>query len=351
MKPIRVVIVDDSPICRAQLRSILHADKALRVVGEAADGTRALETVSSKRPDLVTMDLRMPGADGLDVIERIMAENPVPILIVTGQATRRGKEAVFEAIRRGALDLVEKPAMGALDAERELRTRVKLLAQVPVVRHVAGRRARAEPRPRSLAPVAPIVHAAKTRVVGLAASAGGPAAVVEVLSRLGRDFAACIALVQHLPAGYAHSFAQFLQTRTELTVRVVEHAATLEPGVVFVAPDRRHLVLASSHTLAPLDGAEVDGHCPSATVLFRSLAKTAGSSALGVILSGMGSDGARGLLELKERGALTIAQRQEGCAVYGMPRAAAEAGAAQLQLNPADIAGELLQAVAQRGDA
>jgi two-component system chemotaxis response regulator CheB len=351
MKTIRVVIVDDSPICRAQLRSILHADKALRVVGEAADGARALETVSRKRPDLVTMDLRMPGADGFEVIERMMAETPVPILIVTGQATRRGREAVFEAIRRGALDLVEKPAMGALDAERELRTRVKLLAQVPVVRHVAGRRARAEHRPRSLTPAAPVAHTAKTRVVGLAASAGGPAAVVEVLSRLDRDFPACVALVQHLPPGYAHSFAQFVQTRTELTVKVVEHATNLEPGVVFVAPDRRHLVLASPHTLAPLDGAEVDGHCPSATVLFRSLAKIAGSSALGVILSGMGNDGARGLLELKERGALTIAQRQEGCAVYGMPRAAAENGAAQLLLDPAGIAAEVRQVVNPRGNA
>ena len=351
MKPIRVVIVDDSPICRAQLRGILHADKALRVVGEAADGVRALETVSRKRPDLVTMDLRMPGADGLEVIERIMAENPVPILIVTGQATRRGREAVFEAIRRGALDLVEKPAMGALDAERELRTRVKLLAQVPVVRHVAGRRARAEPRLRSVAPAAPVSPAVRMPVVGIAASAGGPAAVVEVVSRLSRDFPACIALVQHLPVGYAHSFAQFLQTRTALAVRVVDNAVNLETGVVFVAPDRRHLVLASPHTLSPLDGDEVDGHCPSATVLFRSLAKVIGGSALGVILSGMGNDGARGLLELKQRGGLTIAQRQESCAVYGMPRAAAETGAAELLLDPAEIAEELRQVAFERGDA
>ena len=352
---IRVVVVDDSEVCRSTLREILELDRDIRVVGEASDGSRALDVIRRERPHLVTMDLQMPVASGFDAIEEIMATFPVPILVVTGHSKRSGA-AAFEAIRRGALQLAEKPAPGRSSSANELRAQVRLLSKVPVVWHVAG--ARSKPRIRkSVSPRAPSAAghdapapagnrpspAVAPLIVGVAASAGGPGAIATLLGQIATPYAGCIAVVQHLPKGFAASFVEFLKARTRLRVKLVTERAPREPGVVLVAPDDRHLVLSGKNELSAVELPRVDGFRPSATVLFRSLADIIGAAAVGVILSGMGTDGAEGLVRMRKQGSLTIAQDEATSAVYGMPRAAVEAGAAELVLPLGQIAAALLQ--------
>jgi two-component system chemotaxis response regulator CheB len=342
---VRVVVVDDSAVCRAALRETLEGDGDIRVVGEAADGAEVLKVITREKPHLVTMDLQMPGTSGFEAIEEIMAKLPVPILVVTGQS-RRSSAAAFEAVRRGALQLAEKPPPGQSAAGNELRAQVRLLSKVPVVRHVAGSRDKSAQRPppspagRTPTYIAPVTT---PPWVGVAASAGGPGAIATVLSQLAPSFPGCIAVVQHLPKGFAASFVDFLRTRTQLRVKLVIDGATREPGTVFVAPDDRHLVVSSKNQMRAVDLPPVGGFRPSATVLFQSMAEVLGAGAIGMVLSGMGTDGADGLQNMRRRGALTIAQDEATSAVYGMPRAAAERGAASLVLP----LGKMAQAVTE----
>lgn len=325
-------------------------DRDIQVVGEANDGSQALSVILRQRPHLVTMDLQMPVGSGLDAIEEIMAKCPVPILVVTGHS-KRSSAAAFEAIRRGALQLAEKPAPGRSSGATELRAQVRLLSKVPVVWHVAGGRNKPRPR-RSVAPASlgrTVAHpSGAPLVIGVGASAGGPGAIAMLLGQLPVPFAGCVAVVQHLPKGFAASFVDFLKSRTRLKVKLVTDRAPREPGAVLVAPDDRHLVLANRNEFVAVELPRVDGFRPSATVLFRSLADTFGPDAVGVVLSGMGNDGAEGLQRMRRRGSLTIAQDESTSAVYGMPRAAVEAGAAELvlplnQIAPALFHGTLLR--------
>ncbi|MBI5478736.1 MAG: response regulator [Deltaproteobacteria bacterium] len=389
MSRLRVLVVDDSALARALLRRMLEADGDIDVVAESADGETALGLVASLRPDLVTMDLLLPGMSGLEVIEQIMAFHPTPILVVTGQHVGPGSEAVFHAIQRGALDVVQKPMLADAGLEVTLREHVRHLGRVPVVRHVAGARARrgltpplgqdvGVPRSGTLTPpalraatpplgtlsaslaraVTPPVGAVipppsgalpgrtRRRVIGMAASAGGPAAVARILGGLSPEFPGCIALVQHLPPGFVDAFAQFVRHSTRLVVRVVRDEAEPQPGTVLVAADDRHLVASPEGRFRASAEPAVGGQRPAATLLFRSLAQVFGPAAVGVVLSGIGDDGAAGLAELRQSGGLTIAQDQRTAAVYGMPRAAAEVGAAVKVLGVDEIAAELVRALA-----
>ena len=348
---VRVVIVDDSFVCRAALRETLEVDGDIRVVGEAADGSAALPVITREKPHLVTMDLQMPGTSGFQAIEEIMAKQPVPILVVTGQS-KRSNAAAFEAIRRGALQLAEKPPLGPGPAATELRAQVRLLAKVPVVRHVAGSRDKLAPRTLASSPTprttAHALPSAAPALIGIAASAGGPGAIATVLGHIPSSFEGCIAVVQHLPKGFAASFVDFLRSRTQLRVKLVPDTAPREPGTVLVAPDDRHLVVSSKNHLRAVDLPPVAGFRPSATVLFQSMADVLGAAGVGVVLSGMGSDGAEGLERMKLQGATTVAQDEATSAVYGMPRAARDRGAASLVLPLTRIAEAVLSSAAPR---
>jgi two-component system, chemotaxis family, protein-glutamate methylesterase/glutaminase len=336
---LRAVVVDDSAICRALLRRWLEADGDLQVVGEAADGDSALEMVARLRPDVATVDLRMPGMSGLELIVHVMAKAPLPILVLTAEATREDPGLAFEAVRRGALDLMLKPSARDEDAIRSLRARVRWLASVPVVRHIDNNRADAR--------LEPVIPAARPRlagepvIVGIAASAGGPTALATVLGSLSADLPICLAIVQHLPRGFAPSFVAFLQARCSLQVRLAEHGLEPRPAMVVLAPDDHHLELIDGR-FALTGGPPFDGHRPSGTVLLRSLAAL-GSSAIGVVLSGIGRDGADGLRAMRERHAITFAQDATSSVVYGMPRAAVEEGGAQ-QVLPVAALGEAITA-------
>lgn len=341
--PIRVVIVDDSPICRELMRDIVEADGDMEVVALAADGRLGLEAIGAAKPDLVLLDLRMPGMDGLSLVEHVMVETPTPILVITADAAGVRREGVFEAVRRGALDVAAKPHAEDAEAASALRRRARELARIPVVRHMTRRAPSSAPPPAS----ADGGTGGRISAIGIAASAGGPAAVLATLERLPAGFATPIALVQHLPLGFVSSFASFIEARTALRVRIVDRPTRATPGEVLLADGDAHLVLGADGRFDALEGPPVDGHRPSATVLFRSLAERLGPRAIGVILSGMGRDGVDGLAALRARGALTLAQSRESAAVWGMPRAATQEGAARLQLSPAAIGRALVEATRQ----
>jgi two-component system, chemotaxis family, protein-glutamate methylesterase/glutaminase len=349
MKRVRVLVVDDSPICREELRTLLQADGDIQVVGEAENGEQAVHLVRRLRPQVTTMDVQMPGLGGLEAIAAIMAATPVPILVITGRPATPRQNLAFEAVRRGALDLVEKPAQGDLRAGQSLRRLVRTLADVHVVKHVAGNRkpagAPAEPAP-AVAPSALAPASTPFKVIGIGASAGGPAAIVSVLSRLPRGLSAAVALVQHLPPGFVESFGEYLGQSTPFKVEIVGAKTRLAPGIVYLPQDDRHLVASRPGNLAPGDGPPLHGFRPSVDALFQSLADTFGQRAIGVVLSGMGTDGALGLLRLREAGALTIAQDEP--AVFGMPKAAVGAGAAQHVLKVDRIAALLATLAASK---
>ncbi len=338
MSALRVLVIDDSPVCRDALRRIVEAEGDIAVVDEGASGEEAVELAAAVAPDLILMDVQMPGGGGLMAIERIMASRPVPILVVTGLPSGPGSDLALEAVCRGALNLVAKPMMGDDAAEAELRDLVRALARVPVVRHLARRR---EATPRSISPSLAPPRAA---VIGIGASAGGPGVLAAILGRLPPGFGACVAVVQHLPLGFADTFADFLRAHVRLPVRVVTDEVDWAPGTVLLARDDHHLVATARGGFAAVREPVVERYRPSVDRLFRSLALRFGALAAGVVLSGIGDDGADGLAELRDKGALTIAQDEASCPVYGMPRAAVARGAAALVLPPAAIARRLIEA-------
>ena len=379
----RAFVVDDSQVCREQLREWLEADGDLEVIGEASDGESAIDQITRLRPDIATIDLRLPGMSGLEVVTLLMAKSPLPLLVLTGDPTGDDPALAFEAIRRGALHLLLKPSFHDEDAIRALRTQVRWLATVPVVRHIDGRRAAepaarhaevhrpatepavrpaeshrpatepaVRPAPDLLRPPEPIRAVPRLvrpssdppTIVGIAASAGGPSALATVLGSLAADLPVCLAIVQHLPRGFAPSFVSFLQARCSLAVRLAEHGMVPPASTVVLAPDDHHLELIDGR-FALTSGPPVDGHRPSGTVLLRSLAAL-GSAAIGVVLSGIGRDGSDGLRAMRERGAVTFAQDASTSVVYVMPRAAVEDGAVQQVLPVGTLGYAITSAVA-----
>ncbi len=331
-RPLRVLIVDDSALFVEALALVLEEDPELQVVGSASNGLEAVALVEALGPDVVTMDIAMPRMDGLEAVERIMASRPTPILLLTGDPTRTGEQWHFEALRRGALDLMPKPPLMAGEARaaaegEALRAHLKLLASIPVVYRRLGReRARPEHRGAVAGPAAlraPLGSAA----VGIVASTGGPPVLAEILEALPADFPLPILVVQHLAAGFAPHLVEWLDATCDLRVSLAHRGQRPQPGEVLIAPEDRHLVLRLGGTVDLRGSAPHDGHRPSGTVLLESLAEACGANGVGVVLTGMGRDGARGIAALRGRGGQTLAQEEATSAVYGMPRAAAEAGA------------------------
>jgi two-component system chemotaxis response regulator CheB len=343
VKKIRVAIADDSSLFRAVLRQLLEAEGDITVVGEAADGERAIELVGEEVPDLLTVDMQMPGIGGLETIARVMARTPVPILVVTGQSAAPGSHLVFEAIGRGALELVEKGALSDDDGHA-LRSLARRLASVQVVRHLHVARS----APPAAAPPRALRTMARDRVA-IAASSGGPSTLATLLKPLPGTFPACVAVVQHLPVGFTQAFARFLREHISLRVVIVEERVQPQPGVVLLPPDNRHLVITPEGLFAPSEQPAIGGHRPSATALFRSMAQVCAGRTAGVVLTGMGEDGAAGLLELRQAGGLTFAQDQKSAAVYGMPKAAVDAGAVGEVLGLSELSQALLRVAGEMG--
>lgn len=338
---VRVLVVDDSAVVREVLQSLLESDPDIKVIGHATNGAEAVEMTATLRPDLVTMDLMMPGMDGMEATKRIMARHPTPVLFLSAYFGGEGKYTRADAIAAGALDIMEKPALIPdwrwRSSAGPLIKKVKALSTVPVIAHIHGaRRLLAQENTQWDVYAGPAAD-----VVAIGASSGGPRVLEEILSSLPATFALGVLVVQHMTDGFTPSMLRWLQDKCPLPVKVAEEGETITPRRVLFTPDKTHMVVTLGGRIHLSDSEPVNGHRPSIDVTFNSLAKVYGARSAGVLLSGMGSDGAAGLLAIRQAGGITLVQDEQSSVVFGMPRAAIEIGAAQQVLPPAGLARSL----------
>jgi len=333
---IRVLIADDSLVAREMLAQILQSDPSIEVIGQAKDGDEAVEMVDRLRPDLVTMDIHMPRMDGLRATERIMAFTPTPILVVSSSVHGEGMGRAFDALDLGALEVIKKPEprdWADLDRiGREVIRKVKILANVRVITHIRGRHRRAAdvvPLPGS-GPVA-------RSIIAIGSSTGGPSALLSVLGRFPADLPVPVVVAQHIADGFVPGLVSWLDSGCKIKIVEAQENQHIEPGTVFFAPTGSNMVVERDRLKFVRPG-QGQLYIPSADTLFESVARGYGKRAIGVILTGMGADGAEGLKLMRNAGAATLAQDEESCTVFGMPKAAIDIGAAEKVVALNDIA-------------
>jgi two-component system chemotaxis response regulator CheB len=345
---IQVVVAEDSATTREYLVHLLDRDPQLEVVGEAGDGEEAVDLVEALRPDVIVMDVEMPHLDGYEATRRIMQTVPTPIVMVSGHLSQLEARA-FEALRAGALVLLNKPSgpdqPDHAATAQELVETVKLMAEVKVIGRWAPHAPAPPPRARR------IETARRARVIAIGASAGGPPTVAEILSGLPGGLSCPVLLVQHIAPGFAGGLAEWLDQSTALAVKLAEPEESARAGTVYVAPDGVQMGISSGGRIRLTEESDADGFSPSASYLLRSVARSYGTAGVGVLLTGMGRDGAAGLLELRRAGGVTIAQDKESSVVFGMPGEAIRLGAAEHVLPPTRIAEELRALALGRGPA
>lgn len=339
---IRVLIVEDSPTVRELLARILCSDPAIEVVGTAETGEEAIEAVERTRPDIITMDVHMPRMNGFDATRRIMETYPTPIVIVSGAADATDTAKVFRAFEAGALAVLRKPAgPGQPDHEQsalELVRTVKVMSEVRVVRRWPRYRT-AESLPVVSVPTDLPFQSVQEqiRIVAIGASTGGPPVLQAILAGLPRNFPVPVVIVQHIAAGFTQGFVEWLAQSSNLSVHVSTHGESVLPGQAYVAPDGVHMAVGTDGRVQLKAEEPENGLRPSVACLFRSVAKAYGQNAVGVLLTGMGKDGASELKLMKEQGAVTIAQDRETSVVHGMPGEAIKLGGATYVLPPEKI--------------
>jgi two-component system, chemotaxis family, protein-glutamate methylesterase/glutaminase len=321
-RPIRTLVAEDSPTVRRLLVEMLSSDPAFQVVGEAADGAEALQKAIELSPDLITMDVHMPNIDGIDATKAIMREAPTPILVVTAAAVRNDVELSMNAMQAGALMVVDKPVdprSPAFEQQRDqLLTMAKAMSAVKVVRRWGE--TMAPGRIRSTVPKLNI------RLVAIGTSTGGPAALHRILTGLSSNFPVPIVVVQHIARGFVGGLAHWLSLNSPLSVKVATDQERLRAGVVYLAPDNNHFGMTSDGRIRLSSAPPVGGFRPSADYLFEAAGSAFGADVLGVILTGMGRDGVRGLETIHARGGRVIAQDETSSIVYGMAQEAVKAG-------------------------
>ena len=342
---IRVLVVDDSATVREYLAYLLGEDPSIEVVGTARDGLEAVDQAQRLKPDIIVMDVHMPRMNGYEATRQIMERAPTPIVMVSASSSRYEATQAFEALKAGALTVVEKPGGPDDPAQAESARRfvetVKLMAEVKVVRRW--------PRRERPVPASPLSAKAerKIRVIAIGGSTGAPQVVADILARLPRDLAAPILIVQHIAPGFTEGFAEWLAQGTRLAVKLAEPGEATRPGTVYLAPEGSQTGITKDGRLRLTTEPAEDGFCPSASYLFQSVAEAYGRSAIGILLTGMGRDGAAGLKWLREAGGVTIAQDEETSVIFGMPGEAIRLGAAEHVLSPEQIVGTILALVRQ----
>lgn len=348
--PIRVLLVEDSPVALVILRRILASSPDVEVVGEAHNGKEALELIPRVNPKVVCTDLHMPEMDGLELTRRVMSTCPRPILVISASVDQQeDAHNVFQLLQAGALDVFPKPSIEAVSEyeqiKRDLITRIKILSGVSVfTQHGSIHAKRVSPSPPAIAPCPPSfpVPLSSPKAVAIGASTGGPQALYAILKALPANFPVPIFCVQHISQGFLSGLVNWLAGECQLKLVIAQSGEIPQPGTVYFAPDHCHLQLDAQGRILLVNEAPVSGHRPSITVLFQSIAAYYRRAALGVLLTGMGRDGADGLLAIAQAGGSTIAQNEETCVVFGMPKEAIALGAAQQVLSIQAIAPALV---------
>lgn len=353
MKPIRVLIVDDSASVRQVLSEIVAAEPDMEVLGTASNPYFAAERMRDEVPDVIICDIEMPRMDGITFVQKLMSQRPIPVVICSSLA-EAGSKMALQALEAGAVEIIAKPKMGTPQFLMESRTRI-----ADAVRAASHATVRArKPPAAAIAPQAKLtadavlppsngrpIDRTTDKVVVIGASTGGTEALRRILEALPAD-APGIAIVQHMPAGFTSAFAKRLDGLCQIEVREAVTGDRLMPGLALIAPGNQHLLLQRSgaqYHVEVRDGPLVTRHRPSVDVLFRSAARSAGANALGIIMTGMGDDGAKGLLELRQTGAHTIGQDEATCIVYGMPKEAMKAGAVEQEMPLDRIPAEIVR--------
>lgn len=344
--PIRVLLVDDSPLILVGLKKILAGAPDIEVVGTAKNGKEALELIPQLDPSIVLTDFHMPVMDGLELTREVMAQHPRPILVVSTAVGPEDSERVFELLQAGAIDVFPKPRGGLISDgpfAEQLVSKIKVVAGVFVF-----------PRRPRIADLSPLPAARPTtsipRIVAIGASTGGPQTLQTILTRLPANYAAPVVVVQHISPGFLAGLVDWLDAQCRLRVKISRSGETAAPGNIYFPQEDTHLVLSERGELVASHAPPIGGHRPSVTMTFNSVAERYGASALAVLLTGMGRDGADGLKAVSRAGGHTIAQDEASCVVYGMPKEAIEMGAARQVLPPPDIARALVRAVMPRSE-
>ena len=350
-KVIRVLIVDDSAVVREVLKQILSRQPDIQVIATASDPLFALDKMKVDWPDVITLDIEMPRMDGVTFLQRIMAERPTPVVVCSSLAVE-GAETTMQALAAGAVSIITKPTLNVegflRDTSNDIVDAVRAAASANLRNLGPARRAASPPSGEAaVAALRPTAMAQTTeRLVAIGTSTGGTVALERVLTSLPR-VSPGIVIVQHMPAGFTKMFAQRLDSICEITVEEARHGQRVLPGLALIAPGGHHMSLVrngAQYMVEVKDGPPVNRHCPSVDVLFRSVARFAGKNALGIIMTGMGDDGARGLKEMHDAGAATIAQDEASCVVFGMPKEAIKLGAADRILPLDHIPGAIVTA-------
>jgi two-component system, chemotaxis family, protein-glutamate methylesterase/glutaminase len=346
MTAARVLVVDDSATMRGLITCILNSDPEVEVVGQAADAMQARQAIKDLDPDVVTLDIEMPNMNGLEFLEKIMRLRPMPVIMVS-TLTHKGAEASIAALEIGAFDCVGKPLPGDPHPFTDLADKVKAAARSQRKHIISGNKIAA---PSAINANGASNYRAGRKIIAIGSSTGGVEALIAVLQKFPANCPPTV-ITQHMPHTFTKSFSERLNRLCAPTVQEATDGARLEIGKVYLAPGGEHHLQVVNHT-SPccrlLDREPVNGHRPSVDVLFDSVAEVAGRNAVGVILTGMGRDGASGLLKMRHAGARTFGQNEKTCVVYGMPRVAYELGAVETQLPLSSIGEEVLKSTAAR---
>lgn len=342
MADIRVFLVDDSAVVRQVLGSVIDSIPGMKVIGSAPDPIFALKKLKEDWPDVIVLDIEMPRMDGITFLKKLMKEHPIPVVICS-TLTLKGAEVTMEAMSAGAVDILTKPTVNLKGFLQESKTlmanAIKGAAQAKMTQ-VKSIAAKAGGRP-AVSTIMPLKAMAETtdRLIAIGTSTGGTQALETVLTQLPKT-APGIVVVQHMPEAFTAAFASRLNSICEVTVKEAKDNDRVMPGIVLIAPGGMHLLLRRSgaqYRVEVKDGPLVTRHKPSVNVLFRSVATAAGKNAIGIIMTGMGDDGAKGMKELHETGALTIGQDEQSCVVYGMPKEAFKLGGVDGEIPLSDI--------------
>ncbi|MEW6677372.1 MAG: chemotaxis response regulator protein-glutamate methylesterase [Pseudomonadota bacterium] len=349
MAKIKVLVIDDSALVRSIMREIINSQPDLEMVGQAPDPLVAREMIKQLNPDVLTLDVEMPRMNGLEFLEKLMRLRPMPVVMVSS-LTAQGTDVTLKALELGAVDFIPKPRIGVRDSMADLAAeigdKIRAAARARVHRHALASDTAAAPRPLT-------GHVLNTteKLIFIGSSTGGTEALKEVLSRMPPS-APAILMTQHMPETFTASFAQRLNGLSAMTVKEAENNERLVPGHAYLAPGHSHMLVKKSgaYYYVELSQAEpVNRHRPSVDVLFHSAARVAGPNALGIMLTGMGKDGAQGMLAMRQAGAYNFAQDEASCVVFGMPKAAVDVGAVHEIASLKDMAAKVMGRLAGRG--